>query len=728
MVAPAALLASAEPARADAIEPAGSLGEGLSLATAVTVGDVIYVAGGNTPPGGLSAKILRYDPATGVSTHVASLPSGRTGAAGAFDGTYVYFFGGFANGAPQSEIVRFNPATNVVDSPGFVMPGGRYLSSAIWDGTHAYVFGGQTSDYISDVLRCDMSSGCTAAPPLPETNGYAAAVWAGHAAFIVGGWGNQGGGNAANDDIIIYYTNNGTSFRTGAKLGEARYALAAALDRGTIFVFGGYRPGDTTRIDAYSIADNVVTQAPLSLPQPRSFVAAAFQGGSSYVFGGQTGGVIRSDVLRYTTIVPPGAPAASAAAGPGAGEITISWTPPSADGGSAITAYRIHAGPAGGESEIATVDGAARSFVHAGLPDGAIRSYRVAASNLAGDGTLSAAVSARTFERPSAPGDLSARPGDRARDLVIEWEAPSYDGGSPVTGYRIYRGPVDEPNVLLAEVGDVRSYVDSTCGDTGTICYYNVTATNVVGEGESSGYASSMIGLNGPANRVPPRELPLAVPALSSPSVGSQEVVTPGVSTPATCELEPCHEATTVEGQDASTPAVPAVGATTPPVVLPRTCDPTNVVICIGPFTIPGQPVGPTPPVPSQTVTTPGGSAPALCAAAPPACLAPTELLASRTISTPPLGAIPLTPAAAMTVSIAGFEVLAEPRIGQTTTVPATTLNITTPYGDLPVDLCPNTCPAPLAPNALLAGEVTVTVVVGGRTESFSFPASVQTE
>jgi hypothetical protein len=82
---------------------------------------------------------------------------------------------------------------------------------------------------------------------------------------------------------------------------------------------------------------------------------------------------------------------------------------------------------------------------------------------------------------PEAPLLVATRDGDAA-DLA--WSIPD-DGGSAITGYRLYRGVEGGAESLLSSFGaDVNSYVDSDAG-SGNF-YYRVTASNANGEGASS--------------------------------------------------------------------------------------------------------------------------------------------------------------------------------------------------------------------------------------------------
>ena len=57
------------------------------------------------------------------------------------------------------------------------------------------------------------------------------------------------------------------------------------------------------------------------------------------------------------------------------------------------------------------------------------------------------------------------------------WTAPSFDGGSPVTGYRIYRATASGGESYLQSVGVSTSFVDSAVTN-GTTYYYKVAAEN----------------------------------------------------------------------------------------------------------------------------------------------------------------------------------------------------------------------------------------------------------
>ncbi len=78
---------------------------------------------------------------------------------------------------------------------------------------------------------------------------------------------------------------------------------------------------------------------------------------------------------------------------------------------------------------------------------------------------------------PTAPLNLNATAGDG--HVFLSWDAPADDGGSPITGYQIYRN-----ETLLATVTNL-SHNDTTVTNGLNYTYY-VTAVNVAGESNQS--------------------------------------------------------------------------------------------------------------------------------------------------------------------------------------------------------------------------------------------------
>ncbi|MCK4732212.1 MAG: fibronectin type III domain-containing protein [Methanophagales archaeon] len=84
---------------------------------------------------------------------------------------------------------------------------------------------------------------------------------------------------------------------------------------------------------------------------------------------------------------------------------------------------------------------------------------------------------------PSLPQKLRATAGDGYVNL--NWDAPSDDGGSPITGYNIYRGTAPGGERFVKAVGNVLIYTDNDVTNNQKY-YYQVSAVNSLGEGEKS--------------------------------------------------------------------------------------------------------------------------------------------------------------------------------------------------------------------------------------------------
>ena len=195
-----------------------------------------------------------------------------------------------------------------------------------------------------------------------------------------------------------------------------------------------------------------------------------------------------------STATVPGAPT-NLSATPGDGQVSLTWTAPSDDGGSAITNYEIYRGTTSGSESLLTTIGNQLDYTDAAVSNGTTYYYKVAAVNVVGPGPLSNAASATptassTATVPSAPQNLSAAPA-KGKGIQLTWEVPSSDGGSAITGYNVYRSTDGgQTYALYATPGNVTSYKDTHTTRGATYWYY-VTAVNGVGEGPESNPGSA---------------------------------------------------------------------------------------------------------------------------------------------------------------------------------------------------------------------------------------------
>jgi hypothetical protein len=124
----------------------------------------------------------------------------------------------------------------------------------------------------------------------------------------------------------------------------------------------------------------------------------------------------------------------------GDGQVTLSWTAPASDGGSPVTGYNVYKGTTSG-GETGPANGTlvtATGYKVTGLVNGTTYYFRVTAVNKAGESKPSVEAKAVPVGAPGVPAGLTAAAGDG--QVTLSWTAPASDGGSPVTGYNVYKG------------------------------------------------------------------------------------------------------------------------------------------------------------------------------------------------------------------------------------------------------------------------------------------------
>ncbi len=166
---------------------------------------------------------------------------------------------------------------------------------------------------------------------------------------------------------------------------------------------------------------------------------------------------------------------------PQQGYANISWSPPANNGSADILAYDLYRGTSPTSmTSLAIVE--EMSFIDKSVVEGTTYYYQVSAFNREGEGGRSPIVNITIMNTPSAPTNLTlSNENDR---IMLHWEAPADDGGSPVTGYQIFRGMNGTAMEYLTTV-DNTSYVDTQVQE-GVTYYYTVVATNDLGVGPTS--------------------------------------------------------------------------------------------------------------------------------------------------------------------------------------------------------------------------------------------------
>ena len=193
--------------------------------------------------------------------------------------------------------------------------------------------------------------------------------------------------------------------------------------------------------------------------------------------------------------VAPSAPQSLTATG-GSGSVSLSWMPPTTNGGAAVTGYNIYRGTSPGGESVTPVAAnvPTTSFTDSGVVNGTTYYYTVAAVNSAGvspqsnEGNATPVLVQATV--PSAPQSLTATGANGS--VSLSWTAPASDGGSPITGYDVYRGtsPGGESITPVATNVTGTTFTNTVLAN-GTTYYYLVAALNAVGTSPPSGEASA---------------------------------------------------------------------------------------------------------------------------------------------------------------------------------------------------------------------------------------------
>jgi putative cell wall-binding protein len=166
----------------------------------------------------------------------------------------------------------------------------------------------------------------------------------------------------------------------------------------------------------------------------------------------------------------------------GDAQVTVSWTAPASNGGSAITGYTVTSSPG---SFTCTTTGALTCTV-TGLTNGSSYTFTVTATNDVGTGAASAPSSPVTLgTAPGAPTGVAAVAGNAS--ATVSWTAPASDGGLAITGYTV----TSSPGGFTCTTATTSCTVTSLTN--GTWYTFTVRATNATGTGPASASSTPVI-------------------------------------------------------------------------------------------------------------------------------------------------------------------------------------------------------------------------------------------
>jgi len=167
-------------------------------------------------------------------------------------------------------------------------------------------------------------------------------------------------------------------------------------------------------------------------------------------------------------------------------QVTVSFTAPSSNGGSAITSYTATSSPDGITGTLSQAGSG--DIIVTGLTNDTAYTFTVTATNAIGTSVASAASNSVTPAGvPDAPVISGVASGDE--QVTVSFTAPSSDGGSTIISYTATSSP-DGITGTLSQAGS--GTITVTGLTNGTPYTFTVTATNAIGTSVASAASSSV--------------------------------------------------------------------------------------------------------------------------------------------------------------------------------------------------------------------------------------------
>lgn len=193
----------------------------------------------------------------------------------------------------------------------------------------------------------------------------------------------------------------------------------------------------------------------------------------------------------------------AASPGPNGGDVSLSWCEPVGDPNAPYGYYIEEGTSQGNEStqvnsspfpdtttsyDVPDLTGGVTYYFVVKAVSSVVSAVYLRGSSINSTEAYAAASTGTQDMAPGAPTLVSASPGDA--QVSLSWTAPESDGGSPITGYRVYDWTQgSSPAVVANPSGTSTTVPGLTNGNT---YYFEVTAVNAVGESPLSNEISAM--------------------------------------------------------------------------------------------------------------------------------------------------------------------------------------------------------------------------------------------
>jgi hypothetical protein len=289
-----------------------------------------------------------------------------------------------------------------------------------------------------------------------------------------------GGNDGGNDGGVITLPTAPTTLT--ATPGNTTATLTWVAPTGVIdtYVIQSRTPGSNWRTQSTTPCDTPTCAIATNLTnaQPTDFRIAAEN---------QAGRGPWSNVITITPGTTPTAPGSLTAA-PGDATATLTWTPPTDDGGYPITSYTIEiTNTIGGAwTPITGEPCSATCTTITDLANGTTVAFRIAATNTIGKGPWSNVTTTQPNPTPTAPTNLTATPGDA--QVTLTWQAPS-TGSNPTYQIDVSN---DAGSIWTPANATPCNPASPTCAiigglTNGTPYTFRITATTTAGSSPAAG-------------------------------------------------------------------------------------------------------------------------------------------------------------------------------------------------------------------------------------------------
>ncbi|GGL92494.1 fibronectin type III domain-containing protein [Nakamurella endophytica] len=305
-------------------------------------------------------------------------------------------------------------------------------------------------------------------------------------------------------EYLDHYTISAPALPDGGFTPYASVVVPTA-DAGAVLLDGVAIPVDQFApigTSGYSGAQLSITTGAHSFTGPNPFGLQVYEWGETDGFGYPGG----TALIRISGPAESPAPPTTAVASPGNRSVTVTWSAPADDGGSAVTSYTVQAyanGQAvdGGTCTLASPFTPPLQCTVENLTNGVDYTFTVTATNAVGTGPASAASAAVAPDNstpvtaPGAPTAVTAAAGDGQASVSLT--APANDGGADIASYTVQAYVNGDPVAgrsctLTSPFTPPLSCVVAGLTN-GTSYTFRATATNSAGTGPSSAASAAVV-------------------------------------------------------------------------------------------------------------------------------------------------------------------------------------------------------------------------------------------